>query len=51
MSHMLRRFRVWHDDPSQVPALMLMYGAGDKVFSAGGDIKYASGCNTFEKWH
>eukprot|EP00347_Sterkiella_histriomuscorum_P021153 403335052 len=49
---MLSMQKFWHENPDQIPRYMLMYGAGDKAFCAGGDIKYANvTCDTQQKWH
>ena len=42
MSRTLNMLRQWSLDEARRPHLMLMYGEGDKAFTAGGDIKYST---------
>ena len=49
---MLMKFKEWKENPSSVPKVKLMYGAGEKAFCAGGDIKYANFVvKTRHEWH
>eukprot|EP00347_Sterkiella_histriomuscorum_P008223 403345907 len=51
-SKMLSLFKFWQENPDQVPKYMLIYGAGDKAFTAGGDIKFITQeVKTQELWH
>ena len=53
MSRMLNLLRLWDQQPERRPHLMVMYGAGDKAFSSGGDVKYSTiECKKdFMMWH
>lgn len=45
------KLKEWQNNPSSAPEVMVMYGAGDKAFSAGGDLKYVyEAINNKDQW-